>query len=110
MEFKGKLKKLIERIIAKYGLSLEDAEDTVEFALFEYKRLSNDYETSLENYTDDVLIWIKKASYEIIERNMIGIIGGLKSYSENGYSWSADGGIISEQLQKEIIANVDYPR
>lgn len=110
MELNSKLKELIERIIIKYGLSQDDAKDTVELALYEYRRLSNDYETSSENYTDDVLVWIRKASYEIIERNLIGIIGGLKSYSENGYSWSADGGIISEQLQKEIIANVDYPR
>lgn len=104
------LKDIKERILVKYGIGEDDVQDILEFAISEYKRLSNNYETSLENYSDDVLAWIKKACYEIIERKLNGIVGGLKSYSENGYSWSTDGGIISEQLQKEIIAYVDYPR
>lgn len=110
MKLTKNLEGIKERVIIKYDIGEDDAQDALEFSISEYKRLSNNYETSLEDYSDDVLIWIKKACFEIIERKLNGIIGGLKSYSENGYSWSTDGNIVSEQLQKEIIANADYPR
>lgn len=110
MELTEKLIVIKKRLETKYGIDDDSANDTVEFAVSEYRRLSNDYETSLEDYSSDVLIWIKKACYDIIDREIKGIVAGLKSYSENGYSWTTSGGIISEYLEKEIMANVDYPK
>lgn len=101
---------IVKRLIDKYSLQEDDSKEIVEFSIEEYKRLKNDYETSLENYSDDVLIWIKKASFEIAEKSISGIVAGIKSYSENGYSYSTDGGFLSDSLVKEIIPNIDYPK
>lgn len=110
MEIKGKLVKIKERIKAKFNLDDEEITDCIEFAVEEYKRLKNDYETSLDDYTDDALIWIKKACLEIAEMYENDISNKVKSYSENGYSFTLESGMLSDQLIKEIIANADYPK
>lgn len=109
MNLTPKLEEIVTRLEDKYGIDKKDATETVEFAVSEYRRLKNDYKTSLSDYDDDVLIWIKKASYEILDRNLLGIIGGLASYSENGYSFTSGGGILSSALESELVANAGFP-
>lgn len=109
MDLTPELEEIVSRLIDKYGIDRKDATETVEFSVSEYRRLKNDYKTSLSDYDSDVLIWIKKASYEIIDRNLLGIIGGLSSYSENGYSFTSSGGILSSALESELVANVGFP-
>ncbi|MFR7590219.1 MAG: hypothetical protein ACLUVC_02150 [Longibaculum sp.] len=110
MVLSNKLMPIVKRLTEKYSFNEVDSIEIVEFSVEEYKRLKNDYETSSDDYSDDVLIWIKKASFEIAEKNASGIVAGVKSYSENGYSYSTDGGFLSDSLVKEIIPNVDYPK
>lgn len=102
--------KLISRLYAKYKLQVDDIEETIELAISEYNRLSNSNITSLEEVSNDVFVWIKKVCYEILDRNILGIRGGVHSLSENGFSVQTDGNIISMSLQSEIIPNVDYPK
>ena len=110
MQFNVNFINIVNRVQEKYKINCEDANDIVEFAVISYRNLKNDFETSLDDYSDDVIVWIKKASFEIAERYKLGIASGIKSYSENGYSFSADGGMLSQQLINEIIPNIDYPK
>lgn len=110
MELSEKLKAISAKVAKKYTIGEEDSNEIVEFALFEYRRLKNDYETLPEDYTDDVLTWIKKACYEIADKQANNIPHWIKSYSENGYSFSTDGSLVSDSLAKEIIPNVGYPK
>ncbi|MGX8835319.1 hypothetical protein ACWG0P_14050 [Amedibacillus sp. YH-ame6] len=107
---KTEFKDLIVRLKEKYPSVTDEKSivETVEFAVFQYIRLSN---------VDDVVFtplvrnWVKRACFESLDRILkLGAVGGIKQYSENGYQFTLDGVEISTALAGEIIPRVGYPK
>ena len=43
--------------------------------------------------------WIRRACFELLDRKyVLGVAGGVKQYSENGYQFTLDGTEISNAL------------
>ena len=93
---------LLARLNDKYSeFSVEDCVDVIEFSIFALKKLSNDENIDLSNHSNRV--WIKRCCYEQMDRMQRGLFAGIKSYSENGYSFTLDSGDISLALQSLIV-------
>lgn len=103
---------LIERLQEKYKdneLAEIDFVETVEFAVSQFVRLKND--PDLNTFDSIAKSWIKRACFESLDRiTKLGVTGGIKQYSENGYQFTLDGVEISTALASEIIPKVGYPR
>jgi hypothetical protein len=95
---------LYNRLIDKYELEDEDALDLIDVAKNIYMGLRND--RTITKFLDHEIFWIRRACYEIIERHKAGLISGVQNYSENGYSWSSNGSLISDNLAGEVKAKV----
>lgn len=109
MDVKELFPELLERLKTKYPkLSEEDCIETIEFSVYQFKRLSNDL--TIESFTPHEGIWIKRACYEAIERTGLGAVGGIKQYSENGYQFTLDGAEISLALASEVVPEVGCPK
>ena len=104
MDYKIVFEALYKRLTEKYGMTNEDAEELIENVSFMYMRLRNDF--TIKGFQPHEKSWIKRACYEILERQEIGIKGGVISYAENGYSWEIDGSMISSALAGEVVPKV----
>lgn len=112
INIKEEFQYLLERLKNKYeeyDLLDDDFVETIEFAVTQYIRLTNDPDlTELDTFAHS---WIRRACYESLDRILkLGIVGGVKQYSENGYSFTLDGVEISSALANEIVPKVGYPR
>lgn len=105
-EFQG----LLERLKTKYPTVDEvDLKETIEFAISHFIRLSND--DSIQSFSDKDKNWIKRACYEALDRiTVLGVVGGVKQYSENGYQFTLDGAEISMALASEIVPNAGWAK
>ncbi|MEG0552433.1 MAG: hypothetical protein RR533_02725 [Carnobacterium sp.] len=103
---------LLDRLKAKYPCEKleENFKDIIEFSVSLFKRLSNDM--SITVFSADDKTWIKKCCFEMCDRIYnLGIIGGVKSYSENGYQFTlGDSTDVSQSLKNEIIPRVGYAK
>lgn len=109
MDIKTEFAEILKRLETKFpNYENVDYIETIEFAISQFKRLSND--NSIVEFTADEKNWIKKCCYEMLDRVELGAIGGIKQYSENGYSFSLDGSSISQALMSEIVPKVGYAK
>ena len=108
-EFPDLLKRLSDKY-AEYEYLLEDDFiEVIEFSVYHYLRLSND--PTITSFKSMARSWIKRACIEALDRiTKLGVTGGIKQYSENGYQFTLDGVEISTALASEIIPRVGYPR
>lgn len=112
MDIKNDFSDLLARLKTKYpDVNEDDLIDTIEFAVNQYRRLSKQYEVPVSEFDDFTLNWIKRACYQTLQRIFdLGLVGGVKQYSENGYQFTLDGSEISIALQSEIIPQVGYAK
>lgn len=93
---------LLERLSFKYSdFTQEDLVDVIEFSVFALRKLSNNENIDLTDYNNRA--WIKRCCYEQLDKMERGLFAGIKSYSENGYSFTLDSGDISLALQSLIV-------
>ena len=99
---------LYERLIVKYDIDSKESIEVIDIAKNIYMSLRRVYD--IERYTAYEISWVKRACFEICERIQSGMISGIAEYSENGYSYTVNGSIISEGLAKEILPRVGVIR
>ncbi len=100
---------LIERLIKKYSeIGKEDILDVIEFSVYMLRILSADLDIDVTEVNNS--IWIKKCCYEQLDKMRQGIFSGVKSYSENGYSFTLDSGDVSLALKSLIIPKANAPK
>ena len=99
---------LFGRLTSKYqDIPEDDVEDVIEFSWYMLRVLSNDPE--IDPNSQDSSAWIKRCSMEQLDKMQQGIFTGVKSYSENGFSFTLDSGDISLALQSLIVAKAKVP-
>ena len=108
MTMKEQFPALFERLTTKYpDISEEEIEDVIEFSWYMLRVLSNDPE--IDPTSQDSAAWIKRWCMEQLDKIQQGIFTGVKSYSENGFSFTLDSGDISLALQSLITAKAKVP-
>lgn len=108
MTTKEQFPALFERLTAKYpNISEEEIEDVIEFSWYMLRVLSNDPE--IDPTSQDSAAWIKRCCMEQLDKIQQGIFTGVKSYSENGFSFTLDSGDVSLALQSLITAKAKVP-
>lgn len=108
MSMKEQFPVLFERLRKKYpDIPESDIEDVIEFSWYMLRVLSNDPE--IDPNSADSAAWIKRCCMEQLDKMQQGIFSGVKSYSENGYSFTLDAGDVSLALQGLIIPKAKVP-
>lgn len=109
MEETNQFYPVLTRLKAKYedkiDLNEDDYIELIEHCKNEYMFLRNDHE--IEEFSTYEITWVRRACMEVIDRLIalpeIGNVGGVKQYSENGFSFTTDGFAISNALRHEVV-------
>lgn len=109
MEIQTDFSNLMNRLKEKYPTTTEqDREEAITYAVTQYLKLTHEDTYDIQNLV--FMDWIRRACFELLDRKyVLGVVGGVKQYSENGYQFTLDGTEISNALAFEI-AKVGFPK